>query len=41
MTNKSRGDVAYTMVDVTGNVDDGVVKTLAALDGIIRVRVIA
>jgi D-3-phosphoglycerate dehydrogenase len=38
MTNKSKGDNAYTIVDVTGNVD--VVAKLSAIDGIYRVRVI-
>jgi D-3-phosphoglycerate dehydrogenase len=40
MTNKSKGDNAYTLVDVTGNVADDVVTKLAAVEGIYRVRVI-
>ena len=40
MTNKSKGDNAYTIVDVTGTVADDVVTKLNAVDGIIRVRVI-
>ena len=40
MTNKSKGDNAYTMVDVTGSLSDDVVAKLSAVDGIVRVRVI-
>ena len=40
MTNKSKGDNAYTMVDVTGNVSDETVAKLAAIDGAFKVRVI-
>lgn len=40
MINKSKGDNAYTMVDVTGNVADDVVAKLNAVDGIVKVRVI-
>ncbi len=40
MTNKSRRDAAYTMVDVTGDVDAETIAALEAIDGVIRVRVI-
>ena len=40
MINKSKGDNAYTMVDVTGSVADDVVAKLQAVDGIVKVRVI-
>ena len=40
MTNKSRGDYAYTMVDLGTKVDEKVIQDVMALDGIIRVRVI-
>ena len=40
MTNKSRGDAAYTIFDVTGNVSDALVESLTAKDAITRVRVI-
>ena len=40
MTNKSKGNAAYTVVDVTGTIGDDVIAQLRALDGIIRVRVI-
>lgn len=40
MYNKSRGDVAYTLVDVEGTIGDAVVDQLASMDGVLRVRVI-
>ncbi|MCK8515969.1 phosphoglycerate dehydrogenase [Methylonatrum kenyense] len=40
MYNKSRGDVAYTLVDVEGTIGDAVVARLAAMEGVLRVRVI-
>lgn len=40
MLNKSRGDYAYTMLDVVGKVDEAVEAKLSAIDGVIRVRVI-
>ncbi len=40
MINKSKGDNAYTMVDVTGAVDESAVAQLTAVDGIVKVRVI-
>lgn len=40
MINKSKGDNAYTMLDVTGNVTDNMVAKLTAVDGIVKVRVI-
>ena len=40
MTNKSKGDNAYTVVDVTGDVTDAVVSAIDAIDGVWRVRVI-
>ena len=40
MTNKSRKDVAYTLLDVEGTVCDDVADKIAAIDGIIRVRVL-
>ena len=39
MENKSRGDYAYTIIDVTG-ANTGVEDTIKAIDGVIRVRVI-
>ena len=40
MTNKSRGDYAYTIFDVSSKVTEEVVNELKAIDGVIRVRVI-
>lgn len=40
MVNASRGDFAYTMLDVIGTVTDHMVDTLSRIEGIIRVRVI-
>ena len=40
MINKSKGDNAYTLLDVTGNVTDDMVAKLTAVDGIVKVRVI-
>lgn len=41
MTNKSRGDFAYTLVDVGSQVEKSVIDDIRAIDGIIRVRVIS
>ena len=38
MTNKSRRDVAYTLVDVDSHVPDGVIAGIAALEGVLKVR---
>ena len=40
MLNKSRGDYAYTMLDVNQKPDDATVAKLNAIEGVIRVRVI-
>ncbi len=40
MVNKSRGEMAYTLVDVESPVADGVVDALAAIDGVLSVRAI-
>ena len=40
MINKSKGDNAYTVVDVTGAVSNDLVAKLTAVDGIVKVRVI-
>lgn len=41
MLNKSKGDYAYTMLDVEGKVDEAVVEKLNAIEGVIKIRVIA
>jgi D-3-phosphoglycerate dehydrogenase len=38
MTNKSRRDLAYTLVDVDSDVPDSVIKAIAAIDGVLMVR---
>ena len=40
MTNKSKKDYAYTMVDVNTRITDQVADELRNIDGIIRVRVL-
>ena len=40
MVNKSRGEMAYTLVDVDSPVEDAVVAALAAIDGVLSVRAI-
>ncbi len=40
MTNKSKGEYAYTMLDLDIPASDEIVKKLEALDGVIRVRVV-
>ena len=40
MTNKSKGDNAYTLVDIKGNISADVIAKLSAIDGVYKVRVI-
>ena len=40
MTNKSRGEYAYTMLDVETSVTDDIVNKLSTIDGVFRVRVV-
>lgn len=40
MYNKSRGEVAYTLVDVEGRVPDVAVERIRAIEGVLNVRVI-
>lgn len=40
MTNKSRGDFAYTLIDLEDTVTDEIVSKLSAVDGVARVRVV-
>ncbi|MBQ3545613.1 MAG: phosphoglycerate dehydrogenase [Lachnospiraceae bacterium] len=40
MVNKSRGDYSYTMLDLDVSASDHIVKTIEAIDGVIKVRVI-
>ncbi len=41
MVNKSKGDLAYTIVDVNDTVASDIVETLEAIDGVLAVRVIS
>ncbi len=40
MMNKSRGEVAYTMLDVESKATPDIVEKLSAIDGVFRVRVV-
>ena len=40
MENKSRGEVAYTMMDLESSVSDAIVNELSAIEGVYRVRVV-
>ena len=40
MTNKGRGDYAYSLIDVDSPVTDDVVEKLKAIDGVLKVRII-
>ena len=40
MINKSKGDNAYTLVDATGAVGADIAEKIAAIDGVVKVRVI-
>ncbi len=40
MYNKSRGDLAYTLVDVEGTISEAVVDAIRRIDGVLSVRVL-
>ena len=40
MANKSRGDNAYTLLEVSGTLDDAIVERISGLENVYRVRVI-
>ena len=40
MTNKSRKEYAYTMMDVDGDVSRAVIDELSGIEGVLKVRVI-
>ena len=40
MTNKSRGDYAYTVLDIANQADENLVKALSGIDGVLKVRII-
>ncbi len=40
MMNKSRGEVAYTMMDIETAADESIIKKLQSINGVFRVRVV-
>ncbi|MEA3491121.1 MAG: phosphoglycerate dehydrogenase [Campylobacterota bacterium] len=40
MLNKSKGDFAYNIIDVDGDISDAVISELESIDGVIMVRII-
>ena len=38
LVNKSRDEIAYTLLDVEGKVTDAVIKNIASIDGVLQVR---
>lgn len=40
MTNKSRGEYAYTMLDIEKEVDEAMISRLKSIEGVFRVRVV-
>ncbi|MCH5258568.1 MAG: phosphoglycerate dehydrogenase [Lachnospiraceae bacterium] len=40
MTNKSRGEVAYTMIDIEAPASEDIIRKLQSVDGVFRVRVV-
>ena len=40
LVNKSKGDIAYTIMDFIGGVPEKLAQEIRAIDGVIRVRVI-
>ena len=40
MTNKSKGNAAYTMLDVAAAPDDAAVEAIAGIEGVIRVKIV-
>lgn len=40
MTNKSRGDYAYTLMDIDASADDKIIERLNSIEGVFRVRVV-
>lgn len=40
MINRSRGNYAYTVVEVIGGIPDGIIEKLSAIDSMIKIRVI-
>jgi len=41
MLNKSRGELAYTVIDIDKAVEDDLVQEIAGIDGVLAVRALA
>ena len=41
MTNKSKKDYAYTVVDINAKIRDDVVDEIRSLEGVLRVRLLS
>lgn len=41
LLNKSRGEIAYTIIDVDGDVSDEILEKLRAIDGVLSLRMLA
>lgn len=40
MTNKSKGDYAYSLIDLESSADEEIIKKLEAIEGVLKVRVV-
>ena len=40
MTNKSKGNYAYTLIDLETPATEDIIKKLEAIDGVLKVRVV-
>jgi D-3-phosphoglycerate dehydrogenase len=40
MMNKSRGDIAYNLLDIEGDITDEIVEHIRAVEGVLSVRVV-
>lgn len=40
LLNKSKGDLAYTLIDIDGRVPPGLVARIAGIDGVLSVRAV-
>jgi len=40
MLNKSRGDLAYNIIDISGNIGDDLVKSIEELDGVLFAKLV-
>jgi D-3-phosphoglycerate dehydrogenase len=40
LLNKSRGEFAYTLIDVDGGVDEATVARIGAIEGVLSARVV-